>query len=190
MISKLFYFLIFLLLFTGLAQAGAESAVFPLGSSDQNEINNALISVYHSGGRTVYLSAGIYNIDGQIKIGSNTVLTGDSNAIIRVSSSSSQFFTGTTGIISSLDDSPHNVEIHGFQIDGNCENLPTSYNSNDQDPHDCERLILFQCDSGNYGNNISINDMKLYDAYSDGIHIAFAHKVFGSGAKNLAILQN
>jgi hypothetical protein len=32
--------------------------------------------------------------------------------------------------------------------------------------------------------------MKLYDAYSDGIHIAFAHKVFGSGEKNLAILQN
>ena len=44
--------------------------------------------------------AGVYEIDGPIIIGSNTILTGDPDAIIKVSSSSSQWFTGSIGIIS------------------------------------------------------------------------------------------
>ena len=70
--------------------------VNPTGSSDQNTINQA---ISQAGGGTVYLNPGVYMIDGPIKIISNTKLLGDSNAIVRVSSSSSQWFTGTTGLI-------------------------------------------------------------------------------------------
>jgi hypothetical protein len=169
--------ILFLILFSGLASAGAEQVLSPSGYSDQNEINQALLSAYNSGGGTVYLNAGIYNIDGQIKIGSNTRLEGDPQAIIRVSSSSSQWFTGLNGVIGAISEPLNNVEISGFQVDGNCENLPTSYSSSDSDPHDAERLIYIQADSGAFSNNISVHDMKLYDAYSDGVHIAFANNV-------------
>ena len=53
-------------------------------NSDQTVINNALEAVYQSGGRTVNLNPGVYTIDGQIKIGSNTVLIGSPDAIVRV----------------------------------------------------------------------------------------------------------
>jgi hypothetical protein len=148
-----------------------------LGSSDQIIINSALEAGYQSGGGTVYLSAGIYNIDGQVRIGSNTKLAGDSKAIIRVSDSSSQFFTDGNGIIGGLNEPLHNVEIFGFQVDGNCENLPTSYANSGSGDHNAERLIDFRADTGSFSNNISVHDMKIYDAYSDGIHIAFANNV-------------
>ena len=166
-----------LILFSGLAEAGTEITVNPSGSSDQNVINNALSSVYQAGGGTVHLNAGVYMIDNQIKIGSNTVLTGSSDAIIKVSSSSSQWFTGQTGVIGAISEPLNNVEISGFQNDGNCENLPVSYSSSDSDPHDAERLIYLQANSGDFSNNISVHDMKLYDSYSDGVHIAFANNV-------------
>jgi Right handed beta helix region len=162
---------------SGIAGA-SDLTINPTGSSDQNVINQALESVYNSGGGIVYLNAGVYNIDNQILIGSNTKLTGDPNAIIKVSSSSSQWFPDGTGIIGSLEDSLHNVEICGFQIDGSCENLPPSYANSGLGNHNAERLIDFRCDSGNVGTNISIHDMKIYDAYSDGFHIAFAHGIY------------
>jgi len=177
MISRLFYSLIFLLLFTGLAQAVAEIALSPSGSSDQIKINNALEAVHQSGGGTVYLNPGTYDITGQIKIGSNTVLTGDPNAIIKVDPNAGCWFTRSVGIIGAISEPLNNVEICGFQTDGNCENLPSSYSSSDQDPHDAERLIYLQADSGAFSNNISVHDMKLYDSYSDGVHIAFANDV-------------
>ena len=103
-------FFIFLLLFSGLAKAGT------INPTDENGINEALQK-----GGTVYLNPGVYEIKGPIYIGSNTVLTGDKNAIIRVSSSSSQWFVEGTGLINNID-SLKNVEIYGFQIDGNLEN--------------------------------------------------------------------
>ena len=135
------------------------------------------MTAYQSGGGIVYLNPGVYNIDGQIRIGSNTKLTGNPNTLIRVSSSSSQWFPDGTGIIEAIDNL-NNVEICGFQIDGNCENLPTDFANSGPGDHDAERLIDFRCDSGNFGTNISIHDMKIYDAYSDGFHIAFAHGVY------------
>jgi hypothetical protein len=169
--------ILFLLLFSGLVSAGVEQTVSPSGSSDQITINNALESVYNSGGGTVYLNSGTYNIDGQVKIGSNTILTDSPDAIIRVSASSSQWFIGQIGVIGAISEPLNNIDISGFQLDGNIENLPKSYSSSDSDPHDSERLIYFQASAGSFSNNISIHGMKLYDAGSDGIHIAFANNV-------------
>ncbi len=122
-----FFLILFLVFSIGLGKAGTEVTVSPTGTNDQNVINQA---IEQAGGGTVFLNAGTYEVTGPIEMESNVTLTGDYNAIIRVSSSSSKWFTGTTGIISAH--SPvENVEISGFQIDGNCENLPSSYDSND-----------------------------------------------------------
>jgi len=171
------YSIFFLSLFPEVAQAVTEQTVYPSGSSDQITINQALESAYQAGGGTVYLSAGIYNIDGQVKIGSNTVLIGDPAAIIRVSSSSSQWFPDGTGIIGAINEPLNNVEISGFQVDGNCKNLPRSYANSGAGDHNAERLIDLRASTGAYSNNISISNLRLVDAFSDGIHIAFARNV-------------
>jgi len=81
------------------------------------------------------------------------------------------------GVIDNADTSLHDVEISGFQIDGNLRELPQSYANSGNGDHNAERLIDFRCDSGNFGSNISIHDMKLYDAYSDAIHLSFFNNV-------------
>lgn len=152
--------LFFLLFCTGVAGAGAEQ-----------QINERL-----KAGGTVYLHAGVYEIEGPIIIGSNTILTGDPDAVIKVSSSSSQWFTGSVGIISCTE-SIKNVEIYGFQINGNLGALPASFANTPGHDKDAERCIILHGDSGNYAENIKIHDMKLYDSFSDGMYIYYARNV-------------
>ena len=173
-------FLLFLLILcTGIAKAGEENRITLSPSdthSNQNQINEAIKTVAASGG-TVYLNPGVYYVDNTIVIRSNVHLTGDPEAIIRVSPRSSQWFTGRIGVIS-CKESLKNVEIAGFQIDGNIGNLPRSYaNSQPGREHDCEKLINIGGYSGDFANNIKIHDMKLYNAFSDGIYIIYAQNV-------------
>jgi hypothetical protein len=163
---KLLSAILFFLCCSGIAKAEE----ITLNPTDQNGINQAL---QHGG--TVYLNPGVYEVTGTINIHSNNILTGSPDAIIRVSSSSSQWFTGSTGIITCSD--PQNIEISNIQIDGNVENLPHSYNSNDQDPHDCERAIFIIGGSTERGNNITISNMKIYDTFSDGVHVRYSDNV-------------
>jgi hypothetical protein len=164
---KLLSAILFCLCCTGIAKAD----MITLNPTDQNGINQAL-----QNGGTVYLNAGVYEITGTVNIHSDTVLTGSSDAIIKVSPSSSQWFTGQTGIIS-CSESIKNVEISGFRIDGNCENLPASYASTPGHSHDAGRLIILGGYSNDLGSNISIHDMKLYDAFSDGAYIKYSKNV-------------
>jgi len=127
-VPALLFFLVFC---TGIAGAGAEQ-----------QINERL-----KAGGTVYLSTGVYEIEGPIIIGSNTILTGDPNAIIKVSSSSSQWFTGSTCIIS-CKESVKNVEIYGFQINGNLVAFPASFVNTAGHDKDCMRCIILHGDSG------------------------------------------
>jgi Right handed beta helix region len=152
--------LLFLVFCTGTAGAGAEQ-----------QINERL-----KAGGTVYLSTGVYEVEGPIIIGSNTILTGDPDAIIKVSSSSSQWFIGSTGIIS-CEESVKNVEIYGFQINGNLGSLPVSYANTPGHDKDAERCIILHGNSGDYAENIKIHDMKLYDSFSDGMYIYYAKNV-------------
>ena len=117
---------IFFLLFSGLAQAG-----------DEVRINQALAN-----GGNVHLPSGVYDLEGPVIIHSNTVLSGEPDTILRVFLSSSQWFTGQTGVICNPSESLQNVEIYGFQIDGNIANLPRSYDSTPGHERDCEKLIL------------------------------------------------
>jgi hypothetical protein len=141
-------------------------------AGDEIQINEML-----KAGGAVHLQSGIYNIEGSIQIHSNTVLTGEPDTILRVSSSAGQWFVDGVGVIDNADTPLHDVEISGIQIDGNLRELLQSYANSGNGDHNAERLIDFRCDSGNFGSNISIHDLKLYDSYSDGIHLAFFNNV-------------
>jgi len=157
---------------------GQVYSVTPTGSNhDQDVINEALEQVHKAGGGIVYLNEGTYVTTGSVIIYSNTVLTGSKDAIIQVSSSSSQWFTGKNSIISSAGP-VDNVEIYGFQIDGNCDELPFEYHHSRSDTaHDCERAIYIYGSSSKFCNNIKIHDMQIRDCFSDGIHVRFANYV-------------
>lgn len=175
-IKGLFVFTLFFICFVGTAQA-LELRVSPSGNNnDQTVINNALEVVKNAGGGKVTLSAGTYKVDNTVIIWSNTVLTGSSDAVVLVSPSSSQFFTGSVGIIS-CQESVKNVEIYGFQINGNLGALPASYANTPGHDKDAERCIILHGNTGDYAENIRIHDMKLYDSFSDGMYIYYAKNV-------------
>jgi hypothetical protein len=185
--------ILFLILFCSGRAGASVYTVSPTGSnSDQDVINQALIQALNAGGGVVFLSPGVYTVSSQVKIGSNTKLTGDPNAIIRVWSGSNQWFVDGTGIIGAISEPVNNIEISDFQIDGNCKSLPTSYANSGPGDHNAEKLIDLRASTGAYSNNISIHDMKLFDAFSDGVHIAFAqnvnvYNVFASDCQHSAL---
>lgn len=172
--NKSFAIFLFLLLLPGIAKAQTELRISPC---DQTGINQAIDTVYNSGGGTVYLTSGVYEVNGPVIIKSNIKLTGDPDAIIRVSSSSSQFFTGQIGIICNPEEVISNVEIDSFQVDGNIKNLPRSYDSTEGHDRDCEKLILIGGWSSQFGNNIRIHDLKLYNSFSDAVYVRFSNGV-------------
>jgi hypothetical protein len=159
--------------------AGEQIVLSPqAGHSNQDQINNAIKQAASSAkGASVFLTAGVYQVDNTIIMKSNVRLLGDSNAIIRVWGGSSQWFKGKTGVIS-CKEAIHDVEIAGFQIDGNIKELPKSYaDSRPDTDHDCEKLIVLWGNSNNFAKNIRIHDMKLYNSFSDGIYIIYADGV-------------
>lgn len=165
------------LIFIFLIDVASAGQIIYLEPTDENGINNALSKAGDSSGfLTVYLNAGVYEIKGPINVYSNTLLTGSPDAIIKVSSDSNQWFVGGTGIINHKSYPLKNVEICGFQIDGNLENFPESY-AHYKGEHDAERLIYLRGSKTSFMENISIHDMKLYNSFSDGIQIAYANTV-------------
>jgi hypothetical protein len=176
---------IILIIFYSVQLVKAETyTVSPTGSnSDQNVINEALTKAAKDGGGVVYLKAdGTNNVflvtDSIVISSSNIILVGDSNVIVRVSPSASQYFTGMKGIIYTswpVD----NILIEGFQIDGNCDELPVSYSrSAPQYDHDAEAAIRINGQKSSFSNNIIVRNMKIYDCFSDGLNIRFANNVF------------
>jgi hypothetical protein len=152
-----------ILLFVFLQGLAEAQELYP---TDQNGINQAL-----QNGGEIYLNAGVYEVTGAINIHSNTRLTGSPDAIIRVSCPNGRWFSNSIGVING---NGNDIEISGFSIDGNCENLPVEYSHTSGDTaHDCESLIHLIGNSNNFMSNVSIHDMKLYDAYSDGITLRF-----------------
>jgi parallel beta-helix repeat protein len=153
--------ILFLVVFTGIAAAG-----------DEVQINEALAN-----GGNVHLPSGVYVLEGPVIIHSNTVLSGEGGTILRVSSSSSQWFTGQTGVICNPTESLQNVEICFLEVDGNIGNLPRNFDSTPGHDRDAEKLILIGGFSSEYGNNIIIHDVKLYNAFSDGIYLRFTNNI-------------
>ena len=174
--------LFILLLFIYLSQiglAGEQIVLSPQeGHSNQNQINEAISQAASSAkGASVFLTEGLYLVDNTIIMKSNVRLLGDSNAIVKVWGGSSQWFKGKVGVIS-CKEAIQNVEIAGFQIDGNIKELPKSYaDSRPGTDHDCEKLIILWGNSNNFAKNIRIHDMKLYNSYSDGFYVIYAEDV-------------
>lgn len=166
-----------LFVLSGIAQASITVLSPVAGNDNQDQISQAIKTENENGGGTVYLSSGVYDISGPITIKSNIRLTGDQDAIIRVWAPN-QWFTGQTGVISNPSEVIKNVEIDSFQIDGNIKNIDKSYSDSRSDTrHDCEKLILFGGWSNSFGSNIKIHNMRLYNAFSDGIYIRFSDGV-------------
>lgn len=163
--------IIFLLLCLSASPVLAQITLSPDGGhSNQKQITEALKD------GDVYLEAGVYEVDDTIIIGSDRVLSGDPDAIILVWAGSSQWFTGSKGIIS-CKGPVKNVEIYGFQINGNCVKLKSWMANTPGHDKDCERCIILHGDSDDFANNIKIHDMKLYDSFSDGMYIYYAENV-------------
>jgi hypothetical protein len=159
------FFLLFLLI--PIAQASETYTVSPTGASDQNIINAAINK--SSPGDTIYLTSGIYPVDGPIYLKRQMKLTGDSDAVILVSKDiTSPWFSPLIGVINCFD--PFDIEISGFTIDGNCQNLNSDWaNSNPSHAHDQLQLIKIIGTSNNFGQNVKIHDMTLCNSFGDGI---------------------
>jgi len=165
----------------GIADAQTYTLSSTGGNSDQKIINEALQEAANNPGSTVYLKSdnGPFVIDGQIKIGSNTKLTGDSDTIVKVSEKTTQFFVDGVGVFGQLGKAAaKNIEICGFSIDGNCDELSPSFANSGTGDHNAERLIELRGYTNDFGYNIKIHDMRLYDAFSDAIHIYYSENVF------------
>ncbi len=172
-LKKVIFLLLLILCLAEPTQALDFISLNPDGShSNQNQINKALER------GNVYLNPGVYEIDDNIILPSNRVLTGDPNAIIRVWGGSSAWFTGLKGVINCGNTVVHDVEISGFQIDGNIGSLPKSYaNSRPDTDHDQQKLLILHGYSNQFASNITIRNMKLYNSFSDGIYILFGDHV-------------
>ncbi|AGB48389.1 Disaggregatase related/Disaggregatase related repeat protein [Methanomethylovorans hollandica DSM 15978] len=128
------------------------------GTNDHVEINKALAYVKSTGGGTVHLRGpNTYWIDSTLKIGSNTKLTGDSTAEIKLVpkagwSSGVPMIRGDTGA--------KNIVITGFTIDGNSESQGVSFGRG------YYNLIDFE-----NSNNIEVSNMRLEWGCNDGVQI-------------------
>jgi hypothetical protein len=180
--SACFFFLILLLFSINVVEAGSVITLSPDDSSQSNQraINEAIETVSNAGGGTVHLNSGIYFVDGPVYVRTNVLLDGNPKAIIRVSKTSSQWFTGKIGILTFKGYGGRNLKIQNFQIDGNLDELPRSFADSDGGDHNCERAIYIQGSTDAFLSNIEIVNMKIYDCYSDGIHVQFANNVLCS----------
>lgn len=92
------------------------------GKDDQVQINQALSYAASHPGTTVYLKGPfVYDIKNSVLIGSNTELTGDSNAILRLADkvgwTTASKGTPMIGQIGGYGSAVHDISIHGFEID-------------------------------------------------------------------------
>mgnify|MGYP000885202262 CR=1 FL=1 len=158
------------------------------GTDDQAEINQALAWASANPGNTVYLRGPhTYNISNLLLMGSNTVLTGDSTAIIRLENTC--MWSSGIPVIGQLGSGgtyapgtrTTNVEIYGFQIDANEANL-THLGVFDGD---LERkwgkgfynIIYFKGVAGSPVENINVHHMTLHDGMGDGVRINYGKTV-------------
>ena len=147
------------------------------GESDQVEINKALDFVAsHPDYTTVYLKgSNTYWIDSSIYISSNTILEGDSTAIVKLVDNAgwwTQFKPligqkGTQFTFGIEDPSINstNITIRGFEIDGNRDH------QEEPSGHSYYTIIQLQ---NTY--NITINDMYLHHNLADAIQTGFYKK--------------
>lgn len=139
------------------------------GTADDVQINQALAYANTNGTSlnpvTVYLRGPFtYEIAALVQAGSNTILTGDSTAKMRLKNSASWAATSdqTAPIIGQLVTPIENFECYGFEIDGNDTNQPSPA---------ARGKLYYVLMWFVYCNNIKMHDMYLHDALSDGMRM-------------------
>lgn len=175
------------------------------GEDDQNIINTALQFAYEYGTSaspvTIYLRGPFtFGISGRLFIGSNTILTGDSTACIRVqdyacgnnipSGSDGAYcvFPDGSPVISQIVGTiPSNIEIFGFELDGNCQNQYTTLGivhpgtASEQVQSagsGVERLIGFYGSStGSKITNVKVHHMRTYDCFGESLIVRYGQNI-------------
>jgi hypothetical protein len=147
------------------------------GKDDQVQINQALSFAVSHPGTTVYLKGPfVYDIKSSVLIGSNTELTGDSSAKLRlvdyVGWTTASIGTPILGQIGGKGAVVHDIKIHGFEIDGN------EGNQSGPGGQDLYRIISFQGSSSASVYNISVYDMNLHDAKGEGFRCTFGRSIY------------
>jgi len=151
------------------------------GTNDQIEINQALDYVAtHNDFTTVYLKGtNIYWIDEPMYISSNTILEGDSLAVIKLIDNAnwetmfkSLIMQKGATFNADLEDTTvltENITIRGFEIDGNRQN------QEEPSGHSYYNMIKLQ-----HCTNITISNMYLHDNLADVVNIqstAYGHDI-------------
>ncbi|AKB18047.1 MULTISPECIES: right-handed parallel beta-helix repeat-containing protein [unclassified Methanosarcina] len=132
------------------------------GSDDQVEINQALAYVAENRQySTVYLKGpNIYDISDSILIGSNTVLEGDSTAVIKLKDKAG--WPVGKPLITQIDSAGiHRVTIKGFEINGDHD-----HNQDKKKGDGYYNMIHFL-----NSKNIQVHDMYLHDGHGDGLKV-------------------
>ena len=132
------------------------------GKSDQVQINQALQFVAKNHGyTTVHLKGPFtYVIDGTLLIGSNTILEGDSSAVIKLANHAG--WPAMKPLIQQMSNSGNNnIIVRGFEVNGNYAGnseitLGRGYYS----------IMYFT-----YCNNVKVYNMYMHDGMGDGLRI-------------------
>lgn len=138
---------------------GKDSAEFRCdGKNDHIQINKALKKAAENSGSTVYLQGPFtFDIRDTLNIDSNTTLTGDKNAVLKLGNSLK--WPAYKAMIYAV--GKRNITIHGFEINGN-------HDGNKQSPRGegyFNMTFLVNC------HNINFYDMYLHDSHGDGLRV-------------------
>jgi Disaggregatase related. len=132
------------------------------GIDDQVEINKALAYVVKNPQfTTVYLKGpNTYVLSDSVFIGNNTVLKGDSTAVIKLKDKAN--WTAGKPLITQMNMiGIHGVTIKGFEIDGNHDN-----NLDKPNGYGYYNMIRFR-----NASDIQIHDMYMHDGHGDGVRV-------------------
>ena len=138
------------------------------GKDDHVQINQALKFVAeNSTYTTVYLKGPFtYVIDDTLLIGSNTILEGDSNAVIKLTDSAG--WDTMKPLIQQMSSSGNtNITIRGFEVDVNHDG-----NSELAKGKGYYNVIYFL-----YTSNVSVHDMYMHDGHGDGLRIKYGKNI-------------
>lgn len=153
------------------------------GIDDHVQINKALSYAASHPGTRVYLKGPfVYDIKSSILIGSNTELTGDSSAKLRLANNvgwiTASKGTPMIGQIGGYGSAVHDITIHGFEIDGNEANNDASSLRNNGGGKDPYRMIAFQGSStSSKVKNIKVYNMNIHDSKGDGFRIKYGTNI-------------
>lgn len=143
------------------------------GTSDQLKINEALMYVVNNPTfTTVYLKGpATYVISDSVKIGSNTMLTGDSTAVVKLIDNAN--WNQGKPLVTMLATGDHDITIRGFEIDGNDVNNTIVGGIERQRGTNWYNILYF-----NTVTRLEICDMYLHDNMNDALKVFSSSYVY------------